>query len=125
MTGWLRRDAVNRVWRTLLQGVAVTVVLPALDAALQALVQALTTGGAGFSWGQVAGLAGTSALTAASMAVAAYVHRMVVDPSSIPSAPPPRPPGVTAAQGPATEPQDVPRTDAFRYRPPDDPDKKD
>jgi len=126
---WLRLDASNRAYRTLLQGVAVTVVLPALDAALQTVVQAVTTGGAGFNWGQVAALAGTSALTAASMAVASYVHRMVLDPSSVPSAQPPRPAGVSAAQAPATDPATAApparAPDAMRSRWPADPDKGD
>jgi hypothetical protein len=121
---WLKLDAQNRVQRTLLQGIAVTVVLPAIDAALQVFVQALTAGGAGFNWGQVAGLAGMSALTAASMAVASYVHRMVLDPSSVPSAQPPRPAGVTASQAPATDPAAEPprprTSDAALIRWPDD-----
>jgi hypothetical protein len=121
-SSWLRSDAQNRAFRTLLQGVAVTVILPALDAALQVLTRALGSGS--FSWSQVGGLAATAALTAGGMSVAAYVHRMVLDPSSIPSAPPPRPAGVSEAQAPATEAAVVsPRRapDAARYRWPEDP----
>jgi hypothetical protein len=38
------------------------------------------------------------------MSVAAYVHRLKLDVSAIPSAEPPRPPGVTERQAPATDP---------------------
>ena len=100
---WLKNDAKNRAWRTVLQGLVAVVVVPALDAGLQVLVKALTAGGT-FDWGQVLASAGVAALTAGLMAYSAYLHRAVVDPSPIPSAQPPRPPGVTAVQAPATEP---------------------
>ena len=100
---WLKADGRNRAWRTVLQGVAAVVLIPAADAALQVLIDALTHGGP-FDWGRTATLAGISALTAATMALAAYLHRTVVDPSPVPSAEPPRPPGVSPAQAPATTP---------------------
>lgn len=100
---WLKSDAKNRAWRTVLQGIVPLVVIPAADAALQVLINALGTGGK-FDWGQVSASAGVAALTAGLMAYSAYLHRMVLDPSAVPSAQPPRPPGVTAAQAPATDP---------------------
>jgi hypothetical protein len=125
---WLKADAKNRAWRTILQGILpATVVIPAIDAALQVLITALTKGGT-FSWGQVAASAGVAATTAGLMAYSAYLHRMVLDPSSVPSAQPPRPPGVTAAQAPATDAAAThtePRTDAFRSHSPDDIEKGD
>lgn len=89
----------------MLQGLLAVIVLPALDAGLQAVVMQ-TSGGQAFNWSRTGGLAATAAFTAALMAVTAYVHRAAVDPSLIPSAQPPRPPGTTAAQAPATEPVD-------------------
>lgn len=100
---WLKNDAKNRAWRTMLQGMVAVVLVPAADAAIQVLVKALTSGGE-FSWSQVLASAGIAALTAGLMAYTAYLHRAVIDPSPIPSAQPPRPPGVTAVQAPATEP---------------------
>ena len=100
---WLRADGKNRAWRTVLQGVVAVVLIPAADAALQVLVDALKHGGP-FDWGRTAALAGTTALTAATMAGIAYLHRTVVDPSPVPSAEPPRPPGVSPAPAPATTP---------------------
>jgi hypothetical protein len=125
---WLANEGRNRAFRTALQGIVATVLLPALDAFVQVVAQALTNGGAGFNWGQVGGLALAAAMTAGTMAIAAYVHRTVVDPSQVPSALPPRPPGATAAEAPLTEPpvaHSAARADAFRPRWPDGPEKGD
>lgn len=102
MTAWLRRDALNRAWRTILQGLMAVVILPALDAGLQAVVHAATDGGP-IDWRRVAALAITAAVTAATMSIAAYLHRLKLDPSAIPSAQPPRPPGTPASTAPATD----------------------
>ena len=93
---WLHNDARNRVLRTLLQGAVAVLVIPAADAVVQvvqgALADAVT--GHGFDWRQVAVSAGLAAGTAVTMAVAAYLHRVKLDPSGIPSAaPPPQPVG--------------------------------
>lgn len=106
MRSWLRLDALNRTWRTLLQGAAVTIVIPAADAAWQVIQRAALDRMAGqpFDWGQVGNSAAGAAVTAALMAVAAWLHRAKVDPSRIPSAEPPRPPGTTEIQAPATAP---------------------
>jgi hypothetical protein len=101
---WLKLDAKNRAWRTILQGLVAVVLLPALDAALQTVMVEVTHSQGRFDWGRVTGLAVASALTAVTMSVAAYVHRLKLDVSAIPSAEPPRPPGVTERQAPATDP---------------------
>lgn len=98
---WLKTDALNRAWRTVLQGLVVTVAATAGDAAIQVVQTALVdaVGGAGFDWREVATTAVYAAGTAAAMALAAYVHRYRVDPSGIPSALPPAPtPNPTATQ---------------------------
>jgi len=100
---WLKLDAGNRAWRTILQGLLVTIVLPALVAGFQVLQNAVTDGGP-VDWTQVRDTALKAAVTAAMMAVAAYLHRIRLDPSPIPSAQPPRPAGVTEMQAPATAP---------------------
>ncbi len=90
----LKRDARNRAWRTILQAVAATLLIPAGDAALQVVQRALLDSMAGkpFDWRQV----GVSALfafgTGMVMAVLAWLHRAKLDPSPVPSALPPAPP---------------------------------
>lgn len=95
---WLRLDALNRAWRTVLQGLVVAVLFPALDAGVQ-VVRAAAQGaldGQSVDWGDVRTRALMAAATGALMAIAAYVHRAKVDPSSIPSALPPAPPAPPA-----------------------------
>ena len=106
MTRWLKRDALNRAWRTVLQGVVAVVLVPAADAAVQVVQRDLLGmfGGGPFDWRRTLISAGLAATTAAGMAVTAYFHRLKVDPSPLPSAEPPRPPGVTEQQAPATTP---------------------
>ncbi len=94
---WLRLDALNRAWRTVLQGIVVTILGAAGDAAIQAVRAAFVDAAAGRSvdWTEVRTTAVYAAGTAALMALAAYVHRAKVDPSAIPSALPPAPPAGT------------------------------
>ena len=93
---WLKIDALNRSWRTILQGIAAS----ALGAAGDVLIQALSSKGL-HDWREVVHTALYAAGTAAVMAVLAYLHRAKLDPSSIPSAQPPGPP---IGQAPATTP---------------------
>jgi|SRR5262252_1502270 len=97
-SNWLKRDAWNRAWRVILQTVALVVIAPAVDAAIQvvnlAMADAVT--GKGFDWTQVGHTALNAAWVGASLSVMAYIHRRFVDPSSIPSAQPPEPPRVLA-----------------------------
>jgi hypothetical protein len=90
---WLRVDALNRAWRTVLQGLVVAVAAAAGDAAVQVIQRAVADAAAGgsFDWQQVAATAAYAAGTAALMAVVAYLHRYRVDPSGVPSAVPPAP----------------------------------
>lgn len=90
---WLRLDAINRAWRTVLQGLAVTAAAAAGDAVVQVVQQAVAdaAAGGGFDWREVATTAAYAAGTAALMAVTAYLHRYRVDPSGVPSAVPPAP----------------------------------
>ena len=83
-------DAANRTWRTVLQGAATV----ALIAAGTALLEWLEAGE--FSWRTL----GVSAGTAALMAVLAFLHRTVLDPSGLPSALPPADPGTPADPSP-------------------------
>lgn len=94
---WLKRDAWNRVWRTILQTAALVVVAPAVDAAVQVvkLAAADAAVGNGFDWNQVGRTALSAAVMGASMSVLAYLHRRFLDPSSIPSGQPPEPPRAT------------------------------
>lgn len=93
MKSWLNRDALNRAWRTILQTVALVVIAPAVDAAVQVVQLAAVDAMAGkaFDWTQVADTALTAAWVGASMSVLAYVHRRFLDPSRVPSAEPPTP----------------------------------
>lgn len=90
---WLRVDALNRAWRTVLQGLVVTAAAAAGDAAVQVVQNAVAeaAAGRGFDWREVAATAAYAAGTAALMAIAAYIHRYKVDPSGVPSALPPAP----------------------------------
>lgn len=90
---WLKRDALNRAWRVILQTVALVVIAPAADAAIQVvkLAAADAMAGKSFDWGQVADTALNAAWVGASLSVLAYIHRRFVDPSPIPSAQPPAP----------------------------------
>jgi len=62
----------------------------ALDAALQVVRATLASGGP-FNWGEVGATALTSASMGATMAMLAYIHRLKLDPSSVPSLLPPPP----------------------------------
>ena len=97
-SNWLKRDAWNRAWRVILQTVALVVIAPAVDAAVQvvqlSVADAMT--GKAFDWTQVGDTALNAAWVGASMSVLAYIHRRFVDPSAIPSAQPPEPPRVMA-----------------------------
>lgn len=105
MRKWLKLDAQNRSWRTLLQGVVAVVIVPALVAVFGVIQQAIESDGiSGIDWNQVGDNAFKAGITAAVMAVLAYLHRAKLDPSAIPSAQPPRPMGVSEAQAPATAP---------------------
>lgn len=99
MRRWLRLDALNRAWRTLLQGIGAVVLFAAGDAAVQVVQRALVDAMAGqpLDWQQVKTRAAYAAATAATMAVLAYWHRRRLDPSRIPSSPPPAPPGTSDA----------------------------
>ena len=105
---WLRLDALNRAWRTVLQGLVAVVLFPALDAGVQVVRAAVegTLSGRTVDWGDVRTRALMAAGTAALMAITAYVHRAKVDASAIPSALPPELPAGAPTQahvlGPAT-----------------------
>lgn len=100
---WLRVDALNRAWRTVLQGIVATALGAAGDVVLQA-VQKSWFDHVPLDWGQVGQTAIYTAGTTALMAILAYLHRAKLDPSSIPSAQPPAPP---VGSAPATTPPPV------------------
>ena len=103
---WLRADAQNKAVRTWLQGILAVAVVPALDAAVQVLQLALarTAVTHRFDWREVATSAGLAAVTASTMVIAAYLHRLKVDPSRVPSAEPPAPPSTTVPPPATTTP---------------------
>lgn len=88
---WLELDALNRAVRTFLQTAVAAGATAALDTAGQAVVRALgeRVSGGVVDWRQVGAAAGYGALVAFLAPVVAYLHRAVLDPSRIPSAPPP------------------------------------
>jgi hypothetical protein len=88
---WLRIDALNRAWRTVLQGIVASALTAGGDVVLQA-VQKSWFDHQALNWGQVGRTALYTAGTTALMAVLAYLHRAKLDPTSIPSAVPPAPP---------------------------------
>jgi hypothetical protein len=75
-------DALVRAGRTLLAGAAAAVIAAVVEA-----VRAYLLSGGRFDPTAISQVA----LTAAGMAVLAYLHRAVLDPSRVPSAPPPGP----------------------------------
>lgn len=97
---WLKRDALNRAWRTILQTLGAVVLIPAGDAALQVLKLALIDAAAGkaFDWTSVMTSAKWSAGVGVVLSVLAYIHRLKLDPSPIPSAQPPAPTPTPAQQ---------------------------
>lgn len=104
MTGvrWLKRDALNRAWRTILQGILAVVVLPATTAGLDVVRQAILDGGIrGVDWAATQDRALTVAGATVVMAISAYLHRLKLDPTRLPSAQPPLPPGVVPTAAPA------------------------
>src|SRR5690348_3514684 len=99
---WLKIDALNRAWRTVLQGVVTAALGAAGDVVLQA-VRSSWFEHRPMDWRQTGSIALGAAATAAVMAVLAYLHRTVIDPSSVPSAQPPSLP-MGVRQPPATTP---------------------
>lgn len=104
MTTWLAKDAQNRAWRTIIQGVVAFVLIPGGTIALEAVRVWAITPHAEFNWRVVGSAMFFESVTALTMAAEAYLHRLKLDPSAAPSAQPPRPPGVSEAQAPATAP---------------------
>lgn len=97
---WLTRDALNRAWRTILQGLLAVVVLPAATAGLDFVRQAILDGNIrGVDWPTTLDRAITVGVAAAIMSLLAYLHRAKLDPTRIPSAQPPMPPGVPPSAG--------------------------
>lgn len=77
----LKKDAKNRALRTWLQGLVVTL----FTAVAPIIHQAVSGGVENASWK----LLGFAVLNAALLALLAYVHRTLIDPSGLPSASPP------------------------------------
>jgi hypothetical protein len=102
---WLKVDALNRAWRTVLQGIVAAALTAAGDVVLQAIQKSFFEH-TPLNWSSVAKSAAAVAGTTALMAVLAYLHRSLVDPTPIPSAQPPAPP--PGVQPPATTPPPAP-----------------
>jgi len=107
MKNWLKRDALNRAWRAILQTLGAVVVIPAGTAGLQYVQMAMAGAatGDGFDWSAVGHSALWSAGVGAVISVLAYLHRMKLDPSWIPSAEPPTPPRADGGQNYTTGPR--------------------
>jgi hypothetical protein len=119
---WLAADARNRALRTVLQGVVAVVLVPVGDAVVQVLQAAFADAVVShrFDWHQVLTSALVAAGTAATMAVAAYLHRLKLDPTGIPSAAPPPAP-VTAKSPASVDPPPAVQSFEIPLRYPDPP----
>lgn len=93
MNSWLKADARNRMARAGLQALVAFVLIPTMDAALQVMqhIAVDTAAGRPFDWQRTGTVMLVSAVTGAVIAVLSYLHRLKLDPSSIPSALPPAP----------------------------------
>lgn len=94
MGSWLKRDALNRAWRVIMQTLVAVVVVPALIGVFHVLQFAVADGAGsqGYDWTAVGHDMLRAALTGAVISVAAFLHRLKLDPSRWPSAAPPLPP---------------------------------
>jgi hypothetical protein len=90
---YLKRDAVNRAVRTFAHSIIAAALVAALDAIVQVVASALTAkaGGATVNWHEVYNAAKLAGATALFAPLVAYIHRLKIDPSPIPSLPPPTP----------------------------------
>jgi hypothetical protein len=89
---WLKKDAVNRLWRTFWQAVGGTILVGLGDVGYQILDYFLaSSAGKVVDWGEVWTWAGRAAVMAVVVPVLAYLHRTKLDPSSVPSLTPPLP----------------------------------
>lgn len=95
-TAWLKLDAQNRALRSLLQAAAVSVFMAVVDTVIQAVQ--IWAGGASWDWHELGDTTAKTAVMAGLLPVAAYLHRLRVDPSLLPSAEPPPPPIVDRSQ---------------------------
>lgn len=95
---YVKKDALNRAWRVFMQAIGYAIVASVLDLAYQVVERQLGEAAAGQAldwvetWGWFRGGLGAALL----MPIIAYLHRKKLDPSPIPSAVPPLPPGVVA-----------------------------
>lgn len=94
---WIKKDALNRAWRTFSQALIAVVVVPGTIAAGEVLRLALTDK-TGFEWGVVGENMLIAFAVGAVMSVTAYLHRLKLDPSRLPSLEPPKPPAEPTAQ---------------------------
>lgn len=103
---WLKKDAINRLWRTFYHAIGYAIVASVLNVAEQVLDRLLsdTVSGVEIDWSEVWLWTRGGLVAAVIMPIIAYLHRKKLDPSGFPSAEPPRPPGVTGVQAPATTP---------------------
>lgn len=94
MRSWLKRDALNRAWRSIMQTFGAVILIPAGTAALEVVRVAFAdaASGQGFEWARVLDSALWAAGVGAVISVLAYLHRLKLDPSRFPSAPPPTDP---------------------------------
>jgi len=90
---WLKRDALNRAWRTFCQAIGFAVVASLGDLAYQVLDREMNDVLAGqpIDFAEMLTWTKTGLAAAIIMPVLAYLHRRKLDPSSIPSATPPVP----------------------------------
>lgn len=89
---WLKKDALNRAWRTFWQAVGASIVVGLVDVGYQLLdhVTSAAADGTVVDWHDVWSWAGRAALAAVVMPVLAYLHRTKLDPSPVPSLTPPK-----------------------------------
>lgn len=87
----LKRDAVNRAARSFYQAVGLTIVTSLGDLVVQLLERLVDSEvqGAVIDWAEVATWARHGAVAAVLLPIIAYWHRRALDPSRVPSLPPP------------------------------------
>ena len=111
---WIKKDALNRAWRTFCQAIGFALLASLADLAYQVLDRELADVAAGqpIDFAEMWLWTRTGLAAAVIMPVIAYLHRRRLAPSPIPSATPPVPPEPDPVVRPVVVPE--PRTPRHR-----------
>lgn len=106
---WLKKDALNRAWRTFCQAIGFALVASVGDLAYQVLNREMSDVLAGqpIDFTEMLTWTKTGLAAAVIMPILAYLHRKKLDPSPIPSATPPEPDPVVRALPDSPAPKTV------------------